>query len=146
MELGLLRFNGFDTLYPELVTADGKRVHRWKEQEKSMRNRQAQESDFPIVEQGKSVTIPLQADLFWPNLAKSTLTFRWWLSSGEAGKYFDDLKPGNYKLRLVYQNQHNNLEVELPSSQILNDNVWKGQITTPYASILLRDSVKDQTQ
>jgi hypothetical protein len=64
MELGLLRFNGFNTLYPELVTADGKRVHRWKEQEKSMRNRQAQESDFPIVEQGKSVTIPLQADLF----------------------------------------------------------------------------------
>ncbi|WP_347986275.1 hypothetical protein [Methylomonas sp. AM2-LC] len=135
-----LRFNGFNSLFPELVTSDGKHLHCWQAPDETLRHRQAQDSDYPLIEHGNSITLPLLVDLFWPNLEPSTLTFRWWLSSGEPGQYFDDLKPGNYLLRLVYQNSLSNLESELPSHKIFNDNVWKGEASTPYVPILLRYS------
>jgi len=137
-----LRFNGYNTLYPELITADGHVVHRLEQQQGSRRHRQPQESDFPLVEPGKSTTIALQADLFRPMPEQSTLTFRWWLASGAPGQYFDDLKTGRYKLRLVYQNQFKALEVESPKHIVLDDNVWTGRINTTYAPVLLRESRK----
>ena len=133
-----LRFNGFDTLVPELVTSDGKEAHRWEGPQATLRHRQAQERDFPLVLPGKSVTLPLQADLFWPTLEERTLMFRWWHASGSPGRYFDDLKPGDYKIRLVYENQSKTLRVESPQPKILDDAVWTGRVVTRFVPVTLK--------
>jgi hypothetical protein len=133
-----LRFNGYGTLRPELAAADGKIAHRWEGPQGSLRSRQPQESDFPLVEPGKSTTLALQADLFWPTLADRTLMFRWWFPSGAPGEYFDGLKPGHYKVRLIYQNKDRVLRLESPAHKVLNDDVWTGQIVTPFVPISLR--------
>jgi len=138
-----LRFNGYDALRPELVMPDGKEVHRWEGPQGSKRNRQPEESDFPLVEPGKSAAFSLQADLFWPTLEDRTLMFRWWHASGSPGQYFDGLKPGPYKVRLVYKNQDKALEVESPAHKVLDDNVWTGRIVTPFVAVSLREPGKD---
>ena len=141
-----LRFNGYNTLWPELVTRDGKEVHQWEGQQGTLRHRQSQESDFPLVEPGKSATFSLQADLFWPMLEHRTLMFRWWLTSGAPGRYFEGLKTGPYKVRLVYENQAKTLEVESPGQKVLDDNVWAGQIVTPFVPVVLRESGEEGLQ
>ena len=133
-----LRFNGYDTIWPELMTPDGKEVHRWDGPQGSGRHRQPQEKDYPLVEPGKSTTLFLQTDLFWPTLEHRTLMFRWWHASGSAGRYFDDLKTGPYKVRLVYENQRKSLEVENPTHKVLDDNVWTGRVVTPSVRVSLR--------
>ena len=138
-----LRFNGYDTLWPELVTTDGKEVHRWEGPQATLRHRQPQERDFPLVEPGKTAVLSLQADLFWPTLEHRTLMFRWWHASGSPGRYFDDLKPGAYKVRLVYENQRKSLEVEYPQHKVLDDNVWTGRVVTPFVRVVLRERGKD---
>lgn len=134
-----LRFNGFNTLEPELATPDGEEVHRWEGQQGSLRHRQAQASDFPLVEPGASVTLSLRADLFWPMLESPSLMFRWWHASGAPGRYFEGLKAGPYEVRLVYENRAEALEVESPGHQVLDDNVWTGRIVTPFVPVLLRE-------
>ena len=138
-----LRFNGYDTLCPELVTLDGKEVHRWDGPQATRRHRQPNENDFPLVEPGKSVTLPLQADLFWPTLEDRTLMFRWWHASGNAGRYFDGLKPGPYKIRLVYENPHKTSDVEYPKKKVLGGSTWTGRIVTPSVQVSLREVGKD---
>ncbi len=139
-----LRFNGYDTLWPELVTPDGNEVHRWEGPQGTKRHRQPQEGDYPLVEPGKSATIPLQVDLFWPTWDEHrVLMFRWWHASGSPGRYFDDLKPGPYKVRLVYENQQNTLEVEYRGHKVLDDKVWTGRIVTPAVQVSLREAGKD---
>ena len=133
-----LRFNGYDTICPEMVTPDAKEVHRWEGPQGTLRHRQPQEIDYPLVEPGKSATLSLQSDLFWPTLEQRTLMFRWWHASGSPGRYFDDLKPGPYKVRLVYENERKSLEVENPNHKVLNDNVWIGRVVTPFVRVSLR--------
>ena len=66
-----LRFNGYDTLSPELLTPDGREAHRWEGPQATERHRQSQERDFPLVMPGQSTTLSLQADLFWPYFGTS---------------------------------------------------------------------------
>ena len=138
-----LRFSGFDTLMPEILMPDGKEAHRWEGPQATKRHRRPQEIDFPLVMPGKSVTLSIRTDLFWPTLEDRTLMFRWWHASGSPGRYFDDLKPGPYKVRLVYENQHKTLEVEYPRHKVLDDNVWTGRIVTPSVQVSLRENGKD---
>ena len=138
-----LHFNGYDTIIPEILMPDGKEAHRWEGPQATERHRQPQETDFPLVMPGKSVTLSIRTDLFWPTLEDRTLMFRWWHASGSPGRYFDDLKPGPHKVRLVYKNQHKTLEVEYPRRKVLDDNVWTGRIVTPSVQVLLREIGKD---
>ena len=78
-----LRFNAYDTALPELLTPEGKPVHRWEGDEANSIHIPATEADYPLVMPGKSVTLPLQADLFRIIMGNQPmLMFRWYYTSG----------------------------------------------------------------
>ena len=97
------------------------------------------ESDFPLVMPGKSVTFSIRADLFWPTLEERTLFFRWWQASGSPGRYFENLKRGPCKIRIVYENRSTSFDVGNPSHKVLDDHAWTGRIETPYVEVSVRE-------
>ncbi len=132
------RFNGYDALLVDIWTADSKEAHQWEGQLVTMRHRLPTAADVPLVMPGESVTFPIRADLFWPTLEDRTLMFRSWHASGSPARYYDNLKPGLYKVRIVYENRDEFLSVEELAGPL-----WIGRIVTPFVQVSLREREKD---
>lgn len=137
------RFNGYDGLLVDILTPDGKEAHQWEGQLGTKRHRLPAEADFPLVMPGKTVTLSIRADLFWPTLEDRTLTFRSWHASGAPARCYDNLKPGPYKVRIVYGNRRESFDVEQPEHKVLDGNAWTGRIVTPCVQVSLREREKD---
>jgi len=137
------RFNGYDTLLVDILMSDGKEAHQWEGPLATEAHRRPIEADFPLVMPGKSVTLSIRADLFWPTLEDRTLWFRSWHASGSSARYYDKLKPGPYKVCIVYENRDESLSVEQPEYKVLDGNAWTGRIVTPCVQVSLREREKD---
>jgi hypothetical protein len=132
------RFNSYDTLLVDILTPDGKEAHQWEGQLVTTRHRLPDVPDVPLVVPGQSVTLSIQADLFWPTLEDRTLMFRSWHASGSPARYYDNLKPGPYKVCIVYENRKKYLSVEELAGPL-----WTGRIVTPCVQVSLREREKD---
>jgi hypothetical protein len=91
-----------------------------------------EESDFPLVMPGESVTFFLEGMLSWQNdklVMGGTDGFGgFW--------YFRDLKPGQYKFQFIYQYYDAVMQIYLPKEQIL-EGIWTGKLATPWVNINL---------
>jgi hypothetical protein len=132
------RFNGYDTLLVDILTPDGKEAHQWEGQLGTDRHRLPDVPDVPLVMPGESVTFSIRADLFWPMLENRTLTFRSWHASGSPARHYDNLKPGPYKVCIVYENRKEYLSIEQLAGPL-----WIGRIVTPCVQVSLREREKD---
>jgi uncharacterized protein (TIGR03067 family) len=114
-----VRFTRYDTLYPQIIDADGKAPRG-----SGGRNgtRPMKESDSPLVKPGDSTTFDIDASLFW-----QSGKLRLGGSDGFGGVWwFEDLKPGRYQVRIWYVN----------NATVLKD-IWTGDIKTPFVEVSL---------
>jgi RNA polymerase sigma-70 factor (ECF subfamily) len=137
-----LRFARFATPFPEIAGSDGMPLKPttgvWK------RTPLITEADFPLVLPGKSVTFSIDAALFWQDS-----NLQWGGSYAHAGDAtgwgsswsFQDLKPGRYKIRIVYQSKEASATVD-PDRKVLTD-IWTGRIETPFVEVSLRERAKE---
>jgi RNA polymerase sigma-70 factor (ECF subfamily) len=137
-----LRFARFATPLPEIAGLDGKPLKPtagvWK------RTPLITEADFPLVLPGESVTFSIDAALFWRDG-----NLQWggsYANAGDATAWgsswsFHDLKPGRYKVRVVYQSKQASATVD-PDHKVLTD-IWTGRIEAPFVEVSLRERAKD---
>jgi uncharacterized protein (TIGR03067 family) len=114
-----VRFTRFDTLFPQMIGADGKAPQGRRGRRET---RPLKESDTPLVKPGHSATFDIDASLFWQG-GKLRLGG----SDGFGGIWwFEDLKPGRYQVRIWHVNQ----------ATVLKD-IWTGDIKTPFVEVSL---------
>ena len=124
-----IRFSRFDTLYPNLVKQDGQVLQREGGRDGTL---PLEESDFPLVIQGKSVTFFLVGILHWQN---NNLLLEF--SDGFGGLwYFDNLIAGAYKFGFLYYSYESAIQIDKPQRRKL-EGIWVGQISTPLTDIQL---------
>ncbi len=124
-----MRFCRFDTLFPDMIGPNGKRLQLDGGRNAS---RLIRESDCPIVKSGESVTFYLDGTLTWQNNK-----LRLGGPDGFGGLwYFDGLKPGMYKIRFIYHSIQEMIQIDRPEKKIL-ENIWTGQVATPLVKVLL---------
>jgi hypothetical protein len=124
-----LRFAGYDTLSVKLSDADGREAPRWPGPYASLRHRRPTADDFPLIAPGKSVSFPIRVELFWPTLEDRTLWLRTWHASGSPNYFYERLKPGSYKLVIVYDCQPKSY-LDYPDHTSGDNRSWTGTIET----------------
>jgi hypothetical protein len=125
------RYGGSDEMpIAEMMGADGKALQR--NLLEVLRHSGPQESAFALVQPGKSVKFLLDAGLFWE---RGTLRLGGKDGHG-GGWFFDDLKPGRYQVRIVYESKDASVTLK-PSGKVLKD-IWTGRIETPLVEVSLR--------
>ena len=128
-----VRFTRYDTLFPELLGADGRAL-----QLEGARNWSFPPtvSDCPLLQPGESATFFLDAKLFWQNnklqLGGSDGFGGFW--------YFDDLKPGTYRIQIGYSISSmpgvSVYDPEIQTFRRLTD-LWRVPVATPLVEIHL---------
>jgi len=94
------RFDFFASLIPELVGADGQALQR---SYFCLGLQSARKSDYPLAMPGERVTRFPDAKLFW--FKRDQLRLQ--IAAGDGGFWiFDNLQPGIYQLRFVYNKQN----------------------------------------
>ena len=129
-----LRFAGYDTLSIKLTDAEGREAARWPGPYASLRHRRPTADDFPLVAPGKSVSFPIRVELFWPTLDDRTLWLRTWHASGSPNYFYERLKPGAYKLAIVYDCERTSY-LDYPDHASGDNHAWTGTIETPAIGI-----------
>ena len=123
------RFARFGIIHPNLVTEEGRVIPLYGG---TAGEKMPEESDFPLVMPGESVTFCLEGMLSWQNdklVMGGTDGFGgFW--------YFRDLKPGQYKFQFIYQYYDAVMQIYLPKEQIL-EGIWTGKLATPWVNINL---------
>ncbi|NCR70023.1 MAG: hypothetical protein GPI93_02035 [Microcystis aeruginosa LG13-12] len=123
------RFARFGIIHPNLVTEEGRVIPLYGG---TAGEKMPEESDFPLVMPGESVTFFLEGMLSWQNdklVMGGTDGFGgFW--------YFRDLKPGQYKFQFIYQYYDAVMQIYLPKEQIL-EGIWTGKLATPWVNINL---------
>lgn len=123
------RFARFGIIHPNLVTEEGRVIPLYGG---TAGEKMPEESDFPLVMPGESVTFFLEGMLSWQNdklVMGGTDGFGgFW--------YFRDLKPGQYKFQFIYQYYDVVMQIYLPKEQIL-EGIWTGKLATPWININL---------
>lgn len=123
------RFARFGIIHPNLVTEEGRVIPLYGG---TFGEKMPEESDFPLVMPGESVTFFLEGMLSWQNdklVMGGTDGFGgFW--------YFRDLKPGQYKFQFIYQYYDAVMQIHQPKEQIL-EGIWTGKLATPWVNINL---------
>jgi hypothetical protein len=132
------RFPPLDTLlvFPlEIVDADGNLLRGSGGRGMLL---QSPQLPCPLVQPRESLTFFLKAELFWQN---NQLLFGG--NDGLGGGWsFDNLKPGNYQIRLRYINSRAFLVCYDPDrdDENLTRGIWTGQIVTPFVKFRVLQS------
>lgn len=133
-----IRFPPFDPLIVlplEMVEPDGEFLQQQAARDILLKSPQL---TCPLIQPRESVTFFLNAKLFWHN---NKLLLGGTDELG-GGWHFDNLKPGNYQIRLRYISSRGVLLCY--DSQINEDKliqgIWTGQITTPFVNFRLVQS------
>ncbi len=136
-----LRFRGPDTLSLDMLGPDGKEVslHSFKGPMEPRGDPRPQEIRSSLVMPGRSTTFSIRGDLLRPTMETPDLLFNWWRASGLPGQFFDNLKPGAYRVRIVYENQRKTPKDESRGRDTQTAPVWTGRIATPFVTISLGD-------
>ncbi|WP_083625002.1 hypothetical protein [Planktothrix serta] len=128
-----VRFTRYDTLFPLLLEPNGQRL-----QLGGGRNWSASPgvSDCPLLQPQESVTFFLDARLFWQD---NLLRLEW--ADGFGGIwFFDDLKPGTYRIALGYSNSSTPVlwayDPEIKTFRKLTD-LWRVPVATPLVEFRL---------
>jgi hypothetical protein len=133
-----IRFPPLDPLlvFPlEIVDADGNLLQRQAGRDILLKSPQLA---CPLVQPRESLTFFLKAQLFWQN---NQLLFGG--ADGLGGGWsFDNLKPGNYQIRLRYINSRALLVCYDPDrdDENLTRGIWTGQIVTPFVKFRVLQS------
>ncbi|HBY78763.1 MAG TPA: hypothetical protein DEG47_17555, partial [Cyanobacteria bacterium UBA11148] len=121
------RFSRFDNLYPNLVKKDGQVLQREGGRDGTL---PLNESDFPLVTPGKSITFFLEGMLHWRN---NNLLLEF--PDGFGGLwYFGNLVAGAYKFGFLYYSYDSAIEIDQPERKKL-EGIWVGQISIPLTDI-----------
>jgi hypothetical protein len=117
-----VRINGYRTYYPEWTSMEER---AYVPRGGANRSRLIRETDCPLIEVNRSLTLFIDAVLEWKD---EHLDLRYEEPWG--GLWFvRDLKPGTYELRFHYQNSAEVIEIPFPD-RIRLQPFWTGQIVT----------------
>ena len=127
---GPLRFSRKDTITLEMTGPGGRPVERGGGRDAT---RPSDESDFPLVKPGESVTFPIDATIDWlegtPRLV---------CPDGFGGHWtFENLGKGPYQIRVRYSNEDGSVVLRSQGIDKTLKGIWTGGAVTPYANVKL---------
>jgi hypothetical protein len=129
----LVRVNLFATLIPKLVRADGQVL---KGSYARLRTLRCQESDFPLVVPGESVTFFPNARVFYFKHEPFILN----IAAGDGGYWsFNRINLGTYQIQFTYNNK--DAVVTMRHRELTDvkriENLWIGIVSTPFLEFSL---------